>query len=167
MLKLRNLIFGLVLLLINQVVLAENISGSISVTAEIESACKIGVQPILLEFGAIKPGCNITSANIPITCAKGVHYEIALDKGTGPGATIFDRVLTNASGEGKLKYSIFKDASHSIVWGDGNDGSQIVSGTGNGLLQQQTLYGKVSLDSCKASPGKYTDTVTIVVQLGP
>ena len=47
-------------------------------------------------------------------------------------------------------------------WGDGSGGTTIVSGTGTGAMQTQTVYGLVPPQSTP-SPGDYKDTVTATV----
>ena len=96
MLKARNLIIGLAPLLISQLSFAGTATGTLSVTANVGDTCTVSSGSSLLAFGTFSPGgaaLNV-NGNITLTCTDGDTYAIALDKGSGTGATLANRVIT-------------------------------------------------------------------------
>jgi spore coat protein U-like protein len=57
-----------------------------------------------------------------------------------------------------LNYELFRDSARTLNWGN-TIGTDTVAGTGNGLAQTLTVYGRI-LGSQLVAPGAYTDTVT-------
>jgi spore coat protein U-like protein len=78
-------------------------------------------------------------------------YVISLDPG---GAGDPQRKMT-ASGD-SLRYQLYLDAAHSQTWGDGNGGSSVISGSGNGR-KTYSIYGRITARQA-VSPGIYSDT---------
>lgn len=170
MLKARNLIIGLVPLLISQLSFAGTATGTLSVTANVGDTCTVSSGSSLLAFGTFSPGGAALNANgnVTVTCSSGDTYTVALDQGSGTGATIPVRVLTNPSPAGTLQYTIYTTAGRTIVWGDGTGSSQTVAGTGTGVAQNITAYGTIFAgQTATATPGNYTDTVNITVTFSP
>ena len=57
---------------------------------------------------------------------------------------------------------LYTTALRTTVWGDGTASTGTTAGTGSGLAQSLTVYGRLpSLTG--AVPGVYTDTVTITI----
>ena len=65
------------------------------------------------------------------------------------------------SGANTIPYAIYSDAPLSTNWGN-TIGTDTVSGTGSGILQVFTVYGKIPAGAT-APAGAYTDTVTVTV----
>jgi spore coat protein U-like protein len=64
------------------------------------------------------------------------------------------------SGLNLLNYSIYTNASHTTVWGDGTSGSSVVSGSGILGVTSHTAYGQIPA-SQTADAGVYADVVTV------
>ena len=94
----------------------------------------------------------------------GLPYTIALS--TGSSTTYAQRTLL--SGSDALGYNLYKDSARTRVWGDGNGGSNLVSGTtskiGVGVAgtAQQTIYGKIPAQQ-NAAVGAYSDGIVVTV----
>ena len=154
---------GLLALLCNQAPLAATATAALPVSATIIAACAVGSST--LAFGAFTPGGAALNVNgsLTITCTNGSGYTIALNAGSGSGATIPIRVLTNPSPAGTLQYTIYTTTARTTVWGNGTTGST-VAGTGSGVAQAITVPGTIFAgQGATATPGNYTDTVSITV----
>ena len=65
------------------------------------------------------------------------------------------------SGANTINYSLYQNSSRTTVWGN-TVGTNTVSGTGSGLGQALTVYGRVPPQTTPA-PGTYTDTIVATV----
>lgn len=109
-----------------------------------------------LNFGNLEPGTSGQGTTlVHVTEANGVPYTVALDKGMSGVRTI------TATG-GSITYELYTNAARTIVWGDGTGGSQTAAGTGNGTVQNITVYGTMNMGSGVVS-GAYSETVTVTL----
>ncbi len=81
-------------------------------------------------------------------------WTLGLNAGSGKGATVANRAMTNLSTGAELYYSLYENATYSTTWG--NTGADEESGTGRETL---TVYGQIFANQYPA-PGTYTDTIT-------
>lgn len=108
--------------------------------------------------GVIAANVDQTST-VQVQCTNTTPYNIGLDAGTGSGATVAARKMTN--GAATITYSLYSDSGRTTVWGS-TIGTNTVSATGSGAAQSFTVYGRVPAQSTPA-PAVYTDTVTVTV----
>lgn len=133
-------------------------TATFAVTATVLPACTV-VGGVPLAFGVVTPGVQRDgSVTVTATCTVGTPYTLALDAGTGSGATVGLRRMT--SGSATLDYTLYQDVARTTPWGDGTGGTSTRSSTGTGLTQTFTVYGRVP-SSAVASVGVYTDTITV------
>lgn len=59
-------------------------------------------------------------------------------------------------------YGLYQDAARSKPWGTNTGSGETLSGTGTGLTQSHTVYGRVAPQSAPPA-GTYTDTVVVTV----
>jgi spore coat protein U-like protein len=118
-------------------------------------------------FGNYNPLANAnadSSGSVSVTCtgSTGVTYTIAASAGTGTYST-----RQQVSGSHALKYNVFIDNNRTTVWGDGSQGTSLISGnmtaTSTGTTQTSTVYGRVFSGQQTASVGSYSDTLTLTV----
>ncbi|MNN34168.1 Spore Coat Protein U domain protein [compost metagenome] len=102
------------------------------------------------------------NGNISVTCSAGTAYALALNNGTGAGATPTSRKMTRDGGTETLTYGLYVDATHNIAWGDGTGGSTTMMSTGTGVTNQATVYGMVP-PQAGAAPGLYRDTIIVTI----
>ena len=141
-----------------QAAMAQSSTGTFAVTATVLPSCTV-VGGVPLAFGVVTPGVQRDgSVSISAVCTVGTPYTLALDAGTGTGATVASRRMT--SGGDTLDYTLFQDASRTTLWGDGTAGTSTRSSTGTGLAQSFTVYGRVP-SSAAAAVGSYADTITV------
>jgi spore coat protein U-like protein len=108
--------------------------------------------------GVIAANIDQTST-IQVQCTNTTPYSVSLDAGTGTGATVAARKMTN--GANTVTYSLYQDAGRATVWGN-TIGTNTVPGTGNGASQAYTVFGRVPPQATPA-PALYTDTITVTV----
>lgn len=134
-------------------------SGASSFTATVNNSCTVSATNV--DFGS----AGILSANIDasgtvtVQCTNTTPYNVGLNAGTGSGATVTTRKMT--SGANTISYSLYQNSSRTTVWGN-TVGTNTVSGTGSGLGQALTVYGRVPPQTTPA-PGTYTDTIVATV----
>lgn len=134
---------------------------TMTVTATVIASCD--VSPSTLAFGNYNPTSASpldASGTISVLCTSGTPYEIALNAGTGIGATIAARRMTLSGNT--LTYSLYSDSGRLSVWGQ-TSGSNTVPGTGTGATQPISVYGRIPINQTAPAGVNYTDTVTITV----
>ncbi len=136
---------------------AATATASFGVTATVQPTCLISVTT--MAFPAYTGVADTATSTITITCTDTTPYNVGLDPGTAPGATVTTRQM--GSGTANLGYALTSDAAHSVNWGQ-TVGTDTVAGTGNGTAQALTVYGQIAAGLFVA-PGTYTDTIVATV----
>ena len=151
------------------------LDASLSVSADINASCTISTTD--LSFGtydAIVANASqdlTATATISTTCTSGATSVVTMgggdhpsfSRGRGPGSGTI-RNMANEGSTSYLRYEIYADASHTIVWNYSQVSmSSVASVTGTGASQDMTVYGKVFKNQKDAAAGSYADTVTIGV----
>lgn len=129
------------------------------VTTTVLNTCIVAATP--LAFGAYDPtsatDTDATNA-ITVTCTASAPYNVGLDKGTN-GTSVTARLMKQ--GSDTLPYALYSNAGRTTNWGN-TVGTDTVTGTGTGILQTYTVYGRIPHGAAVPS-GAYTDTVTVTV----
>lgn len=132
---------------------------TMAVTATVISACIVTATP--MAFGSYDPTsatATTSTSVISVTCTSAAPYNVGLDKGAN-GSSVTARLLK--TGANTLPYSLYSDASYTVNWGN-TVGTDTVTGTGSGILQNVTVYGRIPA-AAAVPAGAYTDTVTVTV----
>lgn len=109
--------------------------------------------------GLLTANVDQTSA-LSLTCSSGTPWTTGLNNGVGAGATgPTDRRMTGPAGA-RIVYGLYRDAARALPWGSA--GGQTSAGTGTGLAQAATVYGRVAPQTTPA-PGLYSDTIVVTV----
>ncbi|MER8466443.1 spore coat protein U domain-containing protein [Mesorhizobium sp. M1396] len=130
-----------------------------TVNASVAANCLVTVQNI--DFGAK----GVLSANVDatggvsVTCTSGTAYTVSLNGGTTNSAPTARKMSKGAE---TVTYGLYKDTARSQPWGDTATPGSTVPGTGNGLVQALTVYGRVPPQTTP-SAGVYTDTVVVTI----
>jgi len=129
-----------------------------------------------LNFGLYEPANpqpDDVAATVTVTCVyvapgtTGVSYTVALSNGLyGTSATS----RSMAAEEGLLGYNVYADATRTRIWGTGNGGTVVASGSmtvgpgvGNGTrTATHTVYGRLPALQ-DALPGHYLDTLMLTL----
>jgi len=112
----------------------------------------------------------VMSANIEVSCAEGVKYDIGWSQGNSPtnGRRGMKCSTADKCNNAVVQYDVFKDAAgKSLVWGNTwSDKNSIYSGEGN---KTYPVYVAVYKDQPYPPAGTYKDTVvaTIMVTYSP
>lgn len=140
---------------------AAQATSTLVVSATVLNSCV--VLPSTLLFGNVSSAANTdATATITVTCTLGTSYNVGLDAGAGASATTSARKMTSLATD-TLNYALYSNAGHTTNWG-ASVGVDTVAGTGNGLVQNLTVYGRVPSGQTTAPAGAYTDTVNITVE---
>lgn len=99
------------------------------------------------------------NTSVNVTCALNTPYAMAMNAGSF--GTMVERRMQ--SGANQLGYQLYRESTHTTVWGDGSGGTQVVSATGTGTAQTHTVYGRLPKPSTTPPPGVYTDIVTVTL----
>ncbi|AMY04315.1 spore coat U domain-containing protein [Mesorhizobium sp. M7A.F.Ca.CA.001.09.2.1] len=141
--------------------LAAVATGNMTVRITITAECKVQTASDL-DFGSkgvIDANADQTST-IGVQCTSGQTYNVGLSAGAGAGATVAVRKMTGP-GAATVNYMLYRDTGRTQPWGI-TVGTDTVAGTGNGNVQNLTVYGRVPPQTTPAA-GVYTDTVAITV----
>ena len=136
---------------------AATATASLLVSATVLSFCTIAATP--MAFGNYASVVLNISANLTVACTNTTSYNIGLNAGTGTGATVTNRLMTN--GLSTLQYKLTSDSSHTTNIGQ-TIGSDTITGTGNGSPQIITIYGQIPAGQL-ATTGLYNDTVVATI----
>jgi spore coat protein U-like protein len=136
-------------------------TGNMNVRITIQAECKIQTSADL-DFGTrgvIDANVDQTST-IGVQCTSGQTYNVGLSAGGGAGATTTVRKMTGPAAA-IINYALYRDTARTLLWGV-TIGTDTLAGTGNGNVQNLTVYGRVPPQVTPAA-GVYTDTVAITV----
>ena len=131
-------------------------SAELGVSAEVTGACNVTTTAV--DFGSVDvtSGANDdANGGISVTCTFGTPWTAAADAGDGDGATVTARKMT--SGSDTLNYALYTDVTRLVNFG----GANTLTGTGTGLAQARTVYGRVASGQTGVPAGSYADSVTI------
>jgi spore coat protein U-like protein len=139
---------------------AATVTNTMPVRITIQNACNISTTaPTTLDFGTQGPlVANVDqTATITVTCTTGALYNVGLDG--GGGGNINARRMIN--GTNTVGYQLYSNSGRTAVWGT-TIGTDTVAGTGNGIAQNLTVYGRVPAQTTPPA-AVYNDTVNVTV----
>lgn len=141
---------------------AQSPTTTFKVTTNVQASCQVTAND--LSFGNYSPNAstdNKAQSDLRVTCSPNVQYNIALNAGTGTGASIDNRKMT--FGGSTLSYQLYRTSSRNPneVWGD-TVGSNTMQGNGTGTPQTYPVYGTIPANQL-VPPGTYVDTITVNV----
>lgn len=137
-------------------------TATLNVSMTIQSSCSIATQPSLAfaSSGALNTSIDATTT-FNVQCTNSTPYTIGLDAGSGGGTTSVRKMKSGGASATTLDYTLWRDANRTLNWGN-TIGTDTLSGTGNGVAQTLTIFGRVPAQTTPAA-GLYTDTVTITL----
>jgi spore coat protein U-like protein len=114
-----------------------------------------------------------STASMTVVCAyvsggtDQVGYRVSLS--TGDSGTYSARTMH--AGSSALNYNLYSDAGRTAVWGDGSNGTTVMSdsftvgpGVGNSLrIDTRTIYGRMPARQ-DALDGSYADTIVVTLE---
>jgi spore coat protein U-like protein len=130
-----------------------------TVTANNATICLVNASNLNFgSTGVLRAALDATST-ITVTCTNAASYTVALDGGVSGATNPAQRKMTQASQ--LITYGLYRDSGRTLPWGD-SVGVNTAAGTGSGLAQTLTVYGRVPAQSTPA-PGVYVDTVVMTI----
>jgi len=143
--------------LFNCLTLSAPVTAPFVVQAVVPDNCLISAQTVDFgSHGVLASNLDATGA-VSVTCTQGTAWSVALNDGqTGTGPTGRRMVL----GASYVTYGLYRDAARAQPWGATMGLTQ--GGTGSGLAQNLTVYGRVG-PQATPPPGTYTDVVVATV----
>jgi len=141
----------------------QSASASLNVSASVTKNCTITTAPVAFgNYDSI--AANVTApldgvGTVTVTCTKGAAAKVGLDPGANAqGAT---RRMTQGAAA-YLIYELYKDTTHSTVWGNTPTTGLDVPAAPNRNPRSYTVYGRVAAAQ-DATVGNYIDTVVATV----
>jgi spore coat protein U-like protein len=134
-------------------------AGASNWTVTVVANCYIGTSPVAFGTVGILSSAVTAIGYFGTNCSNGWPYTMSLSAGSGPGATVATRYMTN--GADTVGYSLYQNSGYTSVWGY-TVGTNTQSATGTGAVQLFTIYGKVPSQATPA-PGAYSDTVVATI----
>lgn len=136
-----------------------NAHTSFTVSATVLSTCNVGATNV--SFGTV----GVVSSNVDATstvsaqCSISLPYTLSLNGGNAGATDPTQRKMSKAAEN--ITYGLYKDSARAQPWGN-TIGTNTVAGTGTGLSQNVTVYGRVPSQTT-GSPGTYSDTIVVTV----
>lgn len=126
--------------------------------------CSINMMPTA--FGLYLPfdtAPTDSSGAIAVNCDPAILYNVKLDAGIYSLGSFYPRKMSNPLNGATLVYNLYRDATHSQVWGDGIGGTYYYSGVGVGSTEYLTVYGSIPQGQNIPS-GSYSDVISVLVE---
>ncbi|SED33925.1 Spore coat protein U (SCPU) domain-containing protein [Rhizobiales bacterium GAS188] len=151
--------YGLTSGLLGCNLLTSTSTASFNATASVTTTCRVTTSN--LNFGAVGviAANSDASTNLGPVCTNGTPYTIGLDGGLSGATNPTQRKMTN--GAPFVLYGLYQDAARSQAFGN-TIGTNTVGGTGTGLSQTVSVFGRVAPQATPA-PGTYSDTITVTL----
>lgn len=131
------------------------------VSAPIINDCNISIGNLAFPTSTLLTSTVNSSSSMSVRCSNNTMWRVLMGTGLN-GASVLARQMKKINGTETVSYQLY-DNSPGTVWGDGNNGTVVVSGTGTGLTVTRPVYGRVPPQTTP-SPGDYKDTITATVQ---
>lgn len=131
-----------------------------TVNATVVNNCNITASNVAFGSAGVLSSALIATGTITTVCTNGDAFKIALNGGAS--ANVGARTMQRSGGGGTVNYQLYIDSAHSSAWGDGTGSTATQAGTGSGLQQVFTVYGRVPVQTTPA-PGNYSDTITATI----
>lgn len=133
-------------------------STSFAVTAIILPSCTI--TSANLGFGIYSGSVKDATAIVTVRCSNGTPYNVGLNAGSAPGATVSARKMMGPA-NALLNYGLFRDSGRTSNWGN-TVGTDTKSGSGNSANQSLYIYGRIAAQQ-RVTPGAYADTIIAMI----
>jgi spore coat protein U-like protein len=130
-----------------------------TVNATYSATCAVAATTLNFGTAGVLNSTVNGSSTLTTTCSATTPYTIGLDGGNASASDPTQRKMSK--GSEMISYGLYRDAARSQAWGS-TAGVNTAAGTGSGLGQAYTVYGRVPTQTTP-SPGSYTDTIVATV----
>ncbi len=131
------------------------------VSANVINDCTINIGNLAFPNSSFLSGAVRSTTALSTRCSLNTAYKVTFGAGSTSGNTQAARKMAGGPLNEKVAYQI-SNALDGTSLGDGNGGTVVISGTGNGATQTQTVFGLVPAQTTP-TPGAYKDTVVATV----
>lgn len=123
------------------------------------AACDVVLEPV--NFGDVDlDGITESTGTVSVTCDAPIGVTVEASQGFG---TYAQREMIGPRGA-KLRYNLYTDATHTVVWGNTAGGAMPLAGFYDGTQPLVlTVYGRIRGPQ-NAAPGTYSDELVISVR---
>jgi spore coat protein U-like protein len=130
---------------------------SFTVSGTVAPKCVVSTAPV--NFGSHSALISNIDAvgSVSVTCTPATTYAIRLDGGHAAAEPTARKMF---KGSDTITYGLYQNPQRDQPWGDTVGAA--APGTGSGLPQSHTVYGRVGSQPTPP-PGTYTDTVVVIV----
>ena len=130
------------------------------VSATVNAVCEVTATDLGFGTYTSQSGTPLQATTLlRATCTPGSTYNVGLNEGTSPGATVNQRKMV--AGAQALNYQLYSDASRTTIWGN-TTGTDTVTGVGTGVAVDHTVFGSIPAKQVIPA-GAYQDTITVRV----
>ena len=138
------------------------LAGSLYASDAHAQACTISATSVNFGSYNVFDGSDVVSTGSVTYRCNGSAHNITIGLTQGASGTFNPRRMEK--GSEVLNYNLFRDASHTTIWGDGSGGTSVYSigNPPNNTNVNLIVYGRVAAEQ-DVSAGSFSDTVTAVV----
>jgi spore coat protein U-like protein len=130
-----------------------------NVTATVPTTCTIATNNLNFGTAGVLTANTDATTTVAPDCTNGTPYNIGLDGGLSGAANPTQRKMTKAAEF--VLYGLYRDSARSLPFGN-TIGTNTLAGTGTGLAQSATVYGRIA-PQATPSPGTYNDTIVVTL----
>jgi len=144
--------------------MAATATTTLTVTATVLTSCTVVSLPVAFgNYSYATTTDGTATGTLTVTCSAGLPYNVGLDQGAN-GASVTARKMKGGTSNGLLNYSLYRDASHTLNWGNtvGTDTLAVSGASNTGLPNAISVYGVLTKNQSSAADA-YTDTVNVTV----
>jgi spore coat protein U-like protein len=134
-------------------------STSFTVTATVVSNCNVSAATLNFGTAGVLTGTTDATTALTIQCTNSLPYTASLNGGNSGATDPTQRKMSK--GAETITYGLYRDLARTLPWGS-TVGTNTASGTGSGLQQSFTVYGRVPVQTTP-SPGSFSDTIVATV----
>ncbi|MBI5066752.1 MAG: spore coat protein U domain-containing protein [Deltaproteobacteria bacterium] len=141
--------------------LAQTATATFQVTATVPNSCRIAAGAIAFgNYDPLAATAADATGTVTVTCTRTSAWWVGLDAGLNAGLGASGARAMGAGGS-FLGYDLYRDATRTTPWG--NTQAEGSAGTGTGVAQPITVYGRIPASQTGVPAGAYADTVTATV----
>lgn len=136
-----------------------NSTTNTSATVTVINSCNVNATSVNFGSSGVLTSNKDATSTLTIQCSSTLPYTVSLDGGNSGASDPTQRKM--AAGPNNITYGLYQDAARTLPWG-ATVGVDTASGTGSGLAQNLTVYGRIAPQTTP-QPASYSDTIIVTV----
>lgn len=147
-----------------RVVVCVIVAAALAISAEAAS-CTVSASMAFGPYASILSEARDTIGDLSVVCTGTANEQVTVTISANLGGGTFS-ARTLSSGSSTLTYTLYTDLAHTLLWGDGTSGSNVISGTFNldstgNANEAYNFYGHIPAGQSLAKVGSYSDMLTV------